>query len=167
MDPFAKALAGGEGSAIPPEYDWFAPMLGDWTFDYYDGYGGEEIRHVRGEWLFRRVLEGAGIEDVFICPSRETRKLTPQPDAEYGAALRMFNAGEKCYDMVYACAAYMVRLRFVREGDCLVGTPQNDPDSRWVFSEIAADTFHWQNVTVQKDGSRRVNSDVYAKRAGQ
>ncbi len=37
MDPFSKALASGEGSAVPSEYDWFAPLLGDWTFDYYDG----------------------------------------------------------------------------------------------------------------------------------
>ena len=37
MSEFVKALLEcREDSRIPKEYDWFAPLLGDWEVDYYD-----------------------------------------------------------------------------------------------------------------------------------
>lgn len=163
MDQFAQALLSGEATQIPEEYDWFAPLLGDWDFDYQDESGGVK-RVVKGEWFFRRVLNGAGIEDLFICPSRATMEYDKQPDGEYGAAIRMFNRERECYDMTYACAQYSKYLRFRREGDRLVGTVLTNPAEKWVFSELTGDTFHWQNVTDLEDGGQRVNSDVYGRR---
>ena len=65
MDIFIDALLSEKTDKIPDEYDWFAPLIGDWDCDYFDQYGGQS-RYVKGEWIFRRVLEGAGIQDVFI-----------------------------------------------------------------------------------------------------
>ncbi len=31
--------------------------------------GNKKERHVIGEWLFSEILNGQGIQDVFICPS--------------------------------------------------------------------------------------------------
>lgn len=163
-DSFSRALLSGNTSSIPREYDWFGPLIGDWEFDYYDHLEAEEPRHVKGEWIFRRVLEGAGIEDLFICPSRATRAEHPQPDGEYGAALRIFNPKECCYDMAYACGKYVKRLTFRRENGSLVGTVLGAPAERWVFSEITENSFHWQNITVLENGRQWVNSNVYAAR---
>lgn len=161
---FDNSLVCSSTDKIPAEYDWFAPLLGDWDFDYYDGYEKETPRHIVGEWIFRRVLDGAGIEDLFICPSRATRKENPQPDGEYGAAVRMFHPKRKCYEMVYTCFGSMTRLDFVKEGDKLVGTILDAPQYKWVFSEITDTTFHWQNVTVLENGDWQVNVNIYAKR---
>lgn len=163
MDVFTETLFGEAKSVVPKEFDWFAGLIGDWDFDYYDG-DGKRRRHVEGEWLFRRILNGAGIEDLFICPSRKTRTINPQPDGEYGLAVRMFNAKEGCYDMVYACETYTCHLKFVQEGDELVGTVLDHPENKWVFSKIEKDRFHWQNITVTEDGTRIINSDIYARR---
>lgn len=160
-----EALLSEKTNQIPDEFDWFAPLIGDWDFDYYDNFCNKgELRHVKGEWIFRRVLEGAGIEDLFICPSRQTRRTNLQPDCEYGVALRMFNLEKKCYDMVYACNKYMERLQFTYENKKLVGTVLNNQNARWVFSEITENTFRWQNVTVLVDGTWQINSNIYAKR---
>ena len=71
MDRFAEALLSRQAtSALPLEDDWFAPLLGDWEFDYQDRSG----RRLQGEWYFRRALDGMAIEDLFICPSRDTRE---------------------------------------------------------------------------------------------
>ncbi len=169
MDEFVRALlAEGESgeSPIPQEYDWYAPLLGDWNFEYTDTYGCKdpgEKRHVKGEWMFRRILEGAGIEDLFICPSRETRAMDPEPDTEYGVALRMFNAKRKCYDMVYTCDHYMTRLEIHKDGqniECHV----LDRKEKWVFSDITKDTFRWRNMSQREDGEWKENSEVLAKR---
>ena len=36
MDTFSKALLSSESGRISEEYDWFAPLVGDWDCDYYD-----------------------------------------------------------------------------------------------------------------------------------
>lgn len=164
MDSFMEVLLSEKTDKIPEEYDWFAPLIGDWDFEYHDGYHTDTLRTVKGEWIFRRVLNGAGIEDLFICPSRETMKSDPQPDGEYGMAIRMFNAKEKCYDMTYTCEKYMTRLRFVKDSGKLIGTVLDDPFQKWIFSDIQAESFHWQNITVLENGEWQVNSNVYAKR---
>lgn len=163
-DTFFGALVSEGTDIIPTEYDWFAPLIGDWEFEYTDRYDLTEHRHLQGEWIFRRVLEGAGIEDIFICPSRSTREITPQLDGEYGVAIRMFNPQKECYDMVYTCFGKMCRLEFRKEGGKLIGTKLDRPEEKWVFSEITQEGFHWQNVLVKEDGEWQINSDVYGKR---
>ena len=78
--------------------------------------------------------------------------------------IRMFNAKEKCYDMTYTCEKYMTRLRFVKDSGKLIGTVLDDPFQKWIFSDIQAESFHWQNITVLENGEWQVNSNVYAKR---
>lgn len=167
MDEFLGALlAGADSGRIPSEYDWFAPMIGNWDFDYCDTLGcvkSGEKRWVKGEWMFRRVLEGVGVEDIFICPSRATKAENPQPDAEYGVALRIFDAQRKCYNMVYTCAQYMTRLEIHKSGDdveCRV----LGKNEKWAFSEMTASAFHWRNMTLGPDGGWHVNCEIFARR---
>ena len=102
MNTFTDALLSDKTDRIPDEFDWFAPLIGDWDCDYFDEYEGVK-RQVKGEWLFRRILEGTGVQDVFIFPSRSTKEAEPQPDGEYGTSVRMFSKDKQCYDVVYMC----------------------------------------------------------------
>lgn len=159
MDSFYEALLSDNDNAIPKEYDWFAPLIGDWLFDYSEPNG----RKLKGEWYFRKVLEGTAVEDIFICPSRETKQITPQPDAEYGAAIRIFNAKKHCYDMTYICTKYTVRLEVHMVDGRIECTVTDNPSNKWVFSDITEDTFHWQNIDVLENGSWKVNCEVFAR----
>ena len=153
---------------IPEEYDWFAPLLGDWEFDYkdkfIDGDRSRPQRQLKGEWIFRRVLNGIGIEDMFICPSRATRETSPQPDGEYGVGLRIYNSKTQCYDMVYACKSKFTNLCFTMENGILTGTVLEKPNRKWRFVERNENTFHWQNITIQENGDITVNCEVFGKR---
>ena len=161
MDEFVRALMSAEkNNMIPEEDDWYAPLIGDWKFDYHEPDG----RHLKGEWYFRRVLEGMAIEDIFICPSRDTKDTDPQPDAEYGVAVRMYHPKEHCYDMTYICTKYTTRLEIRKEQGKIVCTRLDDATNKWVFSEITEMTFHWQNVTVLDRGEWRTNCEVFAQR---
>ena len=166
MDYFSEALLSEKTGKIPEAYDWFAPLIGDWACDYYDEPEEGRKRHVTGEWTFRRILEGTGIQDVFIFPSRSTKETAPQPDGEYGTSLRMFNRRNGCYDVVYTCATCMKRLIFRKEGDRLAGEVLDEEDAFWIFSDITPDGFHWENVRIRKDGSRELVCEIFGKRIG-
>ena len=164
MDSFIEALLSGKTDRIPDEYDWFAPLLGDWDCDYYDEPEEGRHRHVKGEWLFRRILEGTGVQDIFIFPSRATKETEPQPDGEYGSSFRMFNKTERCYDVVYTCDHAMKRLCFTKQGDKLVGKVLSEENAFWIFSDITADSFHWENVRIKDNGEKYLLCEIFGKR---
>ena len=132
-DTFSEALLSSNTGRIPEEYDWFDPLLGVWDCDYFDEPNRSQKRHVKGEWIFRRILEGTGIQDIFIFPSRGTKETDPQPDGEYGTSLRMFNREKHCYDVVYTCAGTMKRLCFRKEGTRLAGKVLDEQATYWIF----------------------------------
>ena len=164
MDTFSEALLSGKTDKIPDSFDWFAPLLGDWDCDYFDEYVKGRKRHVKGEWIFRRVLEGSGIQDIFIFPSRASKEESPQPDGEYGTSLRIFNRDKEWYDVVYTCAGTMKRLTFRKEGDRLEGKVLDEESTYWIFSDITEDSFKWENVMIKKDGTRILDCEIYGKR---
>ena len=90
MDTFSEALLSSKTNRIPESFDWFAPLLGDWDCDYYDEYVKGEKRHVKGEWIFRHVLEGTGVQDIFIFPSRATKEAHPEPDGSRELVCEIF-----------------------------------------------------------------------------
>lgn len=166
MDSFTGALLSDRTDKIPEDYDWFAPLIGDWDCDYYDEPEKGRKRHVVGEWIFRRILEGTGIQDVFIFPSRSTKESDPQPDGEYGTSLRMFNKANGWYDVVYTCETCMKRLTFTRREDRLVGKVLDEENAYWIFSDITSDRFHWENILLREDGSRELVCEIFGKRIG-
>ena len=119
-----------------------------------------------GEWLFRRILEGTGVQDVFIFPSRSTKETEPQPDGEYGTSLRMFNREQGCYDVVYTCERCMKRLTFTKVDDRLEGKVLDEEGAWWIFSGITQDRFHWENVRIREDGTRELVCEIFGKRIG-
>ena len=163
MDMFIDALMSGKTDKIPDEYDWFSPLIGDWGCDYYDEFEGQK-RHVKGEWIFRRILEGTGIQDLFIFPSRSTRAASPQPDAEYGTSVRIFNRSEGCYDVVYTCDHCMKRLSFTKEHDALVGKVPDEENAYWIFSDLSGSHFRWENVLIDENGNKTIICEIYGTR---
>ena len=166
MDHFSEALLSGKTDRIPEEFDWFAPLIGDWDCDYFDEPEKGRKRHVKGEWIFRRILEGTGVQDIFIFPSRSTKEAEPQPDGEYGTSLRMFNRNNGCYDVVYTCERCMKRLTFRKEGDRLAGEVLDEKGAFWIFSEMTGDRFHWENVLIREDGPKELVCEIFGKRIG-
>ena len=162
---FSNALLSEKTDKIPDEYDWFAGLIGDWDCDYYDEPEPGMKRHVKGEWIFRRILEGAGIQDIFIFPSRATKEKEPQPDAEYGTSLRMFNKAQSCYDVVYTCDHVMKRLCFSKNSDRLEGKVLDEENAYWVFTDITPDSFHWENIVINEDGSKELICEILGRRA--
>lgn len=136
----------------------------DRRLEFYDSEPNSQ--RLKGEWFFRRVLEGAAIEDIFIRPSREAKELDLQPDGEYGAAIRMYDQSKRRYDMTYDCTKYAKRLEVRKEQGAIIYIVPDDPAEKHVFSDMTKSTFHWQNIRVLENGIWRVNREVFASRVG-
>lgn len=163
MDPFVTALLSKYTPAIPPEMDWFAPFIGDWNFTYYD-HRGKQPMPVTGQWLFRRILRGTGVEDLLISPSIDAPDGTKETDGAYAASIRMFNPRENCYDVTYVSRRRTLFLRFIREGSRLVGTSRENAGEKWVFSDIRENSFRWSKVTVLESGAWHTDCSIQATR---
>lgn len=151
MQNFYEALVTKRKHAeIPEEYDYFGRLVGSWEIDYFDRNDSFEII---GEWHFAWVLEGMAIQDVIILP-----------DYEYGTSLRIYNPNSHAWDVAYGYTGNIIRLEARKQDDMIVLTFINDETRKWVFKKIEDDKFHWQNITVNKDGEWHINAEMYAKR---
>ncbi|WP_034450898.1 hypothetical protein [Butyrivibrio sp. AE2032] len=56
------------------------------------------------------------------------------------------------------------RLCFTKEDDKLVGKVLDQEDVYWIFSDITADGFRWENVIIRKDGTRIQDCEIHGKR---
>lgn len=165
MDEFMKALVSEQRNhVIPAEKDYFGHLIGEWDFDWRDGLGTKKERLVKGEWIFSRIIDGMGIQDLFICPSREERKKIKVPDAEYGTTIRTYNPATGSWEIYYCCYGESTRLEAVKEEDKIVLTEKEHGTMKWIFSEIEENSFHWQNVMQKDEGMWVVCSDCRAVR---
>ncbi len=154
MERFADALVSKYTLKIPKEDDWFAPFIGDWDVSCYSKAKNNRWQ-TRGEWLFRRILDGTAVEDLFLCPDRKP---------ECSAAIRLYSAQERCYMVTCTQGSTMLRLRFVKKDGKLVGTNLEKPGEMHVFSDIQENSFTWNRVAVLENGSWQENCTIYATR---
>ena len=166
MNAFCEALISETANLnIPAEHDLFARFIGEWDFKWIRGLNTPSERHEIGEWIFSRTLNGTAIQDVFIVPSRKENAINPKADAEIGTTIRLYNPENQSWDIFYGCTNELVRLNAVREDDKIVLTEITEKKMKWVFSEITADSFHWQHIK-SADGGKTwyVHIDIFAKR---
>lgn len=162
---FAKTLCSDERSAkIPSKHDFFAPLIGDWGIWWTDGLQSGTPREVRGEWLFARVLDGSAVQDVFIVPSRAQRLVNPQPDAEYGTTIRIYEPASGTWDIFYGCVGTALRLTAHKEAEEIVLVQNGEGAMRYVFSQMNEASFSWRKELRSDAGLWQVVARVRARR---
>lgn len=165
MSDFETALVSPEkNSLIPEEDNWFGPLVGTWDIEWVDGHGTEHERHVKGEWIFSWILEGTAIQDVFICPSREARKIKTWADAAYGTTVRIYNPRQRTWDIFYGAAGEATRLEARKEGSRIVLTEITGQKMKWIFSELTENTFHWRNMATEDGEHWFLQGEAFATR---
>lgn len=147
---FASALiSSGPHPAIPPESRIFAPFIGGWDLivSWFDE-GGALLRRLAGEWHFAWILEGRGIQDVWIVPPRPARAAAADL-YEYGTSLRFYDPGIGAWQSTWIGPMHRVVRSFTArqvgdrvELETAAGT---SPRLRWSFADIATDSFTWRN----------------------
>jgi len=153
MDPSAALASVLTASAPHPacadRLAPFAPLIGSWDVDivYHDA-GGD--RRVLGEWHFGWALEGRAVMDVWIAPKRPLRGADMPVSGEWGVTVRFYDPAIDAWRSTWLGPKSAVVLPFIGRlsgGEIVLeGSFEPGKIARWIFSEIAADTFRWRAV---------------------
>lgn len=155
---FSNALI-SEKANEKKDLSLYGRFVGEWDFDWQGEEEDGSIKRRKGEWIFSYILEGNGIQDVFICPSRATRDQV-KGYAEYGTTLRIPLSDQTGrWHVVYGCDQGNEVCRLIAEevnGDIIqTGIPYDPNDKsiwQWNFKNISENSFHWEAVWSEDEG---------------
>ena len=168
MSDFKNALISEKSNGeLQKKLNLFGQFVGDWDLDGVYGKDSPDEWRVPGEWLFSWILDGAAIQDVFICPSRKEREVNPHLDGEYGTTVRFYNPSKDAWDICYGGYGFMSILEAKQIGTQIIVTNTDDAQglNQWIFSDIKQNSFHWQNRISSDNGTTwNVIFEVFAHR---
>jgi hypothetical protein len=171
---FAAALhASGPAADRAEALALYGRFVGDWEADIVT-HAPDGGRHQgKGEIHFGWVLEGRAIQDVWMIPPRRERR----PDAPalpvagnwYGTTIRVYDPALDAWRITWidpATNAYRQQIGRARGADIMQeGTVDGGALSRWSFTEITADSFHWTGEGSFDQGATwRLFVEVFARR---
>ena len=149
-------------------YGW---LVGSWELDVLR-YAGVDLatRNLKGEAHFGWVLEGRAIQDVWITPGPSDRRPgMDQNNNMYGTTLRVWDAGIQAWRIrwINPVSGHEERQTGRKIGNDIVqiGARSDGTPTRWRFTEITSDRFHWLGEALSTDGtSWRLEGEFLARR---
>jgi hypothetical protein len=143
---------------IPEQYDAYGWLVGSWDLDV-RFYWAKDVsnQRIKAEAHFAWALEGRAIQDVWIMPrvSDRTPALDPMMNM-YGTTLRVWDATLKAWRITWLNPAgqHFEQQIGRRVGTEVVqlGVRPDGTTTRWRFTEITGDSFHWIGESLQPDG---------------
>ncbi len=132
----------------------FGQFVGSWDVDITNIASNGTVAELKGEWHFGWVLQGRAVMDVWIAPCRSMQG-SKEP-YEYGATIRFYDTNINAWrstwigpvrNLVRPFIAREMNGEIVLEGSFALGSL-----TRWIFSEIRADSFQWRNMESVDDG---------------
>jgi len=148
----------GRSREVPETEDVYGWLVGSWELDVVH-YKGVDVssQKIKGEAHFSWVLEGRAIQDVWIMPRASDRK----PESErindmYGTTLRVWDPQIQAWRIRWMnpVSGHEERQTGRRVGEEIVqiGARADGTPTRWRFTEITANSFHWIGEALRPDG---------------
>jgi len=172
QESFYSVLAApGRSAEIPEEDDVYGWLVGSWELAV-PCYRAKDVSdlNLKGEVHFGWVLEGRAIQDAWIMPRRQDR--TPETDKVnnmFGTTLRVWDSAIGAWRITWInpvrghCEEQIGR----RIGDDIVqiGARSDGTPTRWRFTEITPDSFHWIGDVLLPDGETwKLEAEFLARR---
>jgi hypothetical protein len=156
----AALMSGARSRDIPETADAYGWLVGSWDLDvlYYwamDVSAQGLKAEVHAGW----VLEGRAVQDVWIMPPRPAR--TEALDKKmnmYGTTLRVWDHTIQAWRITWRNPAGDHHAEQIgrRCGKDVVqiGTRPDGTPTRWSFTEITSNSFHWLGESLGPDGKK-------------
>jgi len=143
---------------IPEAVDAYGWLVGSWDLDV-QRYAGVDVaaRHIKCEVHAAWVLEGRAVQDVWIMPRALDRRASLGKAMNmYGTTLRIWDSTIQAWRITWRNPAGDHHEDQVgrRSGKDVVqiGTRRDGTPTRWRFTEITTDSFHWLGEALEPDG---------------
>ena len=155
---------------IPEAADVYGWLIGSWEL---------EVRHyrvdvtgqgLRGEVHLSWVLEGRAVQDVWIMPRVADRSPgLAKTNNMYGTTLRIWDESIQAWRITWNNPVTGQRDeqvgRWSGRDIVQVGTHADGTPTRWRFTEITRDSFHWIGEVMQPDGETwKLEAEFLARR---
>ena len=166
---FTAVLRSHERSPeIPKSDDAYGWLVGSWEL-HCSHYKGIPVS-IMGEAHFGWALEGRAVQDVWIMPRLSER--TPATDKTinmYGTTLRVWDSSIHAWRIYWRNPAHNHFEdqigRWSGNDVVQIGTRADGTVTRWTFTEITDDSFHWLGEALQPDGKNwKLEGEFRAKR---
>jgi hypothetical protein len=155
--------------SIPADMDIYAPVLGDWEITGTE-YMEKTPKPVKMTVNFARALDGRAIQDIWawaIDPN------LPGTGANRGSGttLRVYDPQERAWRVTWIDPVKRARVqldaRKVGADIVQIGVNAKGEPRRWIFSEIAKDSFTWRGEGSEDGGQTwRLYAEYFARRRG-
>lgn len=145
----------GRAPEIAEADDLYGWLVGSWHLDCRH-YRGVPVQ-IEGEAHFGWVLEGRAIQDVWILPPAARRDIPGDPlNNMYGTTLRVWDLNLRAWRIHWRNPARHHHEDQIgrRAGADIVqlGVRPDGTTTRWRFTEITPDSFHWLGEALRSDG---------------
>jgi hypothetical protein len=173
LSGFATVL---HASAPNPEHaealQLYGRFVGDWDSEII-AHGADGARHrSEGEIHFGWILQGRAIQDVWMIPRLDERATAPPfPIAGnwYGTTIRVYDPTIRAWRISWIDPARSTFYQQIgrAKGDDIVqeGTTESGALSRWSFTKISENSFHWLGEARPAEASDwRLIVEVLARR---
>jgi hypothetical protein len=154
-DFFGVLAAAGRAPEIPESADVYGWLCGSWDLTVLR-YAGRDVSGttLMGEVHAARVLEGRAVQDVWIMPRRADRTLEPDRAMNmFGTTLRSWDESIQAWRIEWTNPVRPHREEQVgnwRGRDIEQnGVRADGTKTRWTFTEITADSFHWRGEALK------------------
>ncbi|MCD6680743.1 MAG: hypothetical protein LT102_08840 [Burkholderiaceae bacterium] len=148
----------------------FGCLVGSWDLDvvYYDESGAIK-RRTPGEWHFGWALEGRAIVDVWMVPPRPRRASEGPAPGECGMTVRFYDPRLDAWRSTWHGPVNGIVWPFIArqvDDEMVLERTQDDGSlTRWVFSKMRPESFHWRAVTSTDSGKTwRLEQEMFADR---
>ena len=150
--------ASGRSPEIPDSADVYGWLCGSWELDVLR-YRAIDVtgRGMKGEVHAGWVLEGRAVQDVWIMPRSSERSANTDTTMNmFGTTLRSWDPTIQAWRISWTNPVVGHREdqigRWSGSDIVQMGTRADGTQTRWTFTEITPDSFHWLGEALSPDG---------------
>ena len=171
---FVQVLhAGGPDTEREPKLALYSFLVGSWEMDVTTILEDGTRHQGRGEIHAGWVLEGRGIQDVWMIPRLVDRKpgIEPLPGAGnwYGTTLRFYDPALDAWRILWNDPAINFFSQQIARADgrniVQTGPDPRGGSMRWTFSDITRTSFRWTGERAPDERNWRREVEIQARRA--